>query len=123
AIKCLEDALQVFTREVFPIEWAGLQSNLGNAYGELSGARQEENLRRAIEYYEAALQVRTREAFPVDWATTQNNLGVVYRQLPRGDRKENLKRAIECFEAASQIFQMARVDYYASVVTSGSRCK
>jgi hypothetical protein len=47
---------------------------------------------------------------------TQNNLGAAYSDLPGGERQANLSRAIACYQAALGIFQMVRVDYYASVV-------
>jgi tetratricopeptide (TPR) repeat protein len=103
AIKCYEAALQVRTREAFPVDWAMTQNNLGIAYSDLPGGDREANLRRAIACYEAALQVRTHEAFPVDWAETQINLGEAYRQLTDGSREANLRCAIKCYEAALQI--------------------
>src|SRR5437879_10885314 len=57
AIECYEAALQVRTREAFPVDWAMTQNNLGIAYSDLPGGDREANLRRAIECYEAALQV------------------------------------------------------------------
>ena len=116
AIACYEAALQVRTREAFPVDWAMTQNNLGAAYSDLPGGDRAENLSRAIGCFEAALQVYTREAFPVNWAMTQNNLGNVYSDLPGGDRAENLSRAITCYEAALQIFQQVHV-HYATVVT------
>jgi len=103
AIACFEAALQVWTREEFPVEWAMTQNNLGTADLDLPGGDHEENLRQAITCYEAALQVRTREEFPVEWAATQNNLGNVYGILPGGDHEENLRQAITCYEAALQV--------------------
>ena len=103
AIACYEAALEVRTREAFPVDWAMTQNNLGNAYSDLPGGDREANLRQAIACYEAALEVRTREAFPVDWAMTQNNLGTAYSNLPGGDREANLKQAIACYEAALEV--------------------
>ncbi len=93
-----------------------LQNNLGLAYSDLPGGERQANLQAAIACYQAALEVRTREAFPVQWAMTQNNLGAAYSDLPGGERQANLSRAIACYQAALGIFQMVRVDYYASVV-------
>ena len=103
AIACYEAAVQVHTREAFPVEWAMTQNNLGLAYRELPAGDRQENLDRAIACYDAALQVYTREAFPVQWAGTQNNLGLAYKDLSAGDQQENLRRAITYFEAALQV--------------------
>ena len=104
AITCYEAALQVRTREAFPVDWAMTQNNLGTAYGDLPTGDRAANLKQAIACFEAALQVYTREAFPVDWAMTQNNLGLAYSDLPAGDRAANLKQAIACYEAALQVY-------------------
>ena len=117
AIACYEAALEVYTREAFPVDWAATVNNLGAAYSDLPGGDREANLRQAIACYEAALEVRTREAFPVDWAATQNNLGIAYSNLPGGDREANLRQAIASLEAALRIFQIAHIDFYASMVS------
>jgi tetratricopeptide (TPR) repeat protein len=57
AIACYEAALQVQTREAFPVKWAMIQNNLGSAYGSLPGGDRGDNLRRAIACYEAALEI------------------------------------------------------------------
>ena len=64
AIAACNQALQVRTREAFPLDWSTTQYNLANAYcGRIKGDRGE-NLELAIAAYNKALQVRTREAFP-----------------------------------------------------------
>jgi tetratricopeptide (TPR) repeat protein len=103
AIKHHKAALQKYTREAFPREWAMAQDNLGLAYRNLPGGDREANLRQAIEHHRAALQVRTREAFPIEWARTFNNLGMVYHALPGGNWEGNQRRAIRCYEAALQV--------------------
>ncbi len=121
AIACFEAALQVRTREAFPIDWARTQHNLGTAYQSLPAADRAENLKQAIACYEAALQVSTREAFPVDWATTQHNLGLAYRNLPAADQAANLKQAIACYQAALQVFHLARIDYKDRLLCTNSK--
>ena len=66
AVVGYEAALQVYTREAYPEQWAGTQMNLGNAYSDRIRGERAANLEAAIERYEAALQVRTREAYPSD---------------------------------------------------------
>ncbi|MDI9601533.1 MAG: tetratricopeptide repeat protein [Acidobacteriota bacterium] len=94
----------MYTEEAAPQQGAGIQNNLGNAYGDLPTGDRCENLRRAIECYEAALTVYTEEAAPHQWARTQNNLGNAYQKLPTGDRGENLRRAMEYYEAALRVW-------------------
>ncbi len=103
AITAYRGALQIYTRDKFPTEWARTQNNLGIAYRNLPSGDRGENLRRAIEAYKLAQEIYTREKFPVDWAATQNNLGTAYSDLPSGDRGENLRRAIEACQRALEV--------------------
>ena len=97
-------ALEIFTYQEFPKEWATTQNNLGVVYGKRIRGKQEENLELAIVAYEQALQVYTRDAFPEDWASMQNNLANAYRERIRGERAENLELAIVAYEQALQVY-------------------
>jgi len=100
AIVAYQNALQVFTREAFPHEWAVLQNDLGGAYlKRLQGDRQN-NLDTALQCYRGSLEVFDRENTPEDWAGSQNNLGNYYRERLRGDRSHNLETAINCYHQA-----------------------
>jgi hypothetical protein len=48
-------ALEVSTREAFPVDWAMTQHNLGLAYRNLQGEDRQANVERAIACYEAAI--------------------------------------------------------------------
>jgi tetratricopeptide (TPR) repeat protein len=84
-------ALEFYTFETFPVEWARTQNNLGNA---LTGLGEREagsrSLFEAQGAYEQALRVRTKDSFPNEWATTQNNLGTLLSHV--GDREEDPER-------------------------------
>ena len=69
-------ALQEWTRDRVPLDWAMTQNNLGNALRRL-GERESgtARLEEAVTAYRAALEEMTRERVPLDWAMTQNNLG------------------------------------------------
>ena len=103
AIKCYEDALEIYTEKMFPKDWALTQNNLGNAYFVLPSINREENLRSAIGCYESTLRVYSEQSFPQEWATTQNNLGIAYTYLPSGDHHANLLDAIRYFESALRV--------------------
>lgn len=102
-IKYYSSALEVRTRERFPVDWATTQNNLGAIYRERIRGDRAENIEIAIRCYQAALQVYTREAFPEQWAETQTNLGNAYEQRLRGDRAENLEAAIRCYSLALEV--------------------
>ncbi len=95
--------LKVFTREDFLENWAGIQTNMGVAYGDRIRGDRANNLEQAILSYENALQIYTRDAFPQDWAKTQMNLGTAYQERIRGDRADNLEQAILSYESALQV--------------------
>jgi tetratricopeptide (TPR) repeat protein len=104
AITAYQLALQVYTRQAFPEQWAMMQNNLGNAYGDRICGERAENLELAIAAYQLALQVYTCEAFPEDWAMTQNNLSNAYLYRIRGERTKNLELAIAACQLALQVY-------------------
>ncbi|WP_207554331.1 CHAT domain-containing protein [Moorena producens] len=103
AIAGYEQLLIVFTREVFPVDWATTQNNLGSAYYDRITGQKAQNLEEAIACYQSALEVRTREGFPIDWASTQNNLGIAYSNRITGEKAQNLEDAIACFQSALEV--------------------
>ena len=76
AVAAYRAALEEWTRERVPLDWAMTQNNLGTALRR-SGERESgtARLEEAVAAYRAALEERTRERVPLDWAMTQNNLG------------------------------------------------
>jgi|JI7StandDraft_1071085.scaffolds.fasta_scaffold00330_21 tetratricopeptide (TPR) repeat protein len=103
AIACYQRALQVYTPEDFPQDWAMTQNNLGSAYKNKITGNRAENIDEAIACYQRALQVYTPEDFPQDWAMTQNNLGNAYWSKITGNRAENIDEAIACYQRALQV--------------------
>ncbi|NEP70737.1 MAG: tetratricopeptide repeat protein [Okeania sp. SIO2G4] len=103
AIVGYENALQVLSRQQFPITWATIQNNLGTSYHKRIVGNPEENIELAIACYDQALQVRTYSALPEAWASTQNNLGNAYQQRSMGKRIENLENAINCYQKALRV--------------------
>ena len=112
AVSACQNALQVYTREKFPQEWAKAQNNLGSAL--LSHSRRmpgAEGVRLEVEAVTAfhnALQVYNREQLPQDWAMIQNNLGFALRF--RGERmggEEGMKllaEAVSSYYNALQVY-------------------
>ncbi|WP_171974725.1 CHAT domain-containing protein [Leptolyngbya sp. 'hensonii'] len=102
-IVAYEQALQVYTCDAFPEDWAGTQNNLATAYTNRIRGERADNLEQAIMAYQQALQVYTCDAFPEDWAGTQNNLANAYLYRICGDRANNLEQAIVTYEQALQV--------------------
>jgi hypothetical protein len=57
AIEHYEAALQVYTYEEFPIDWAMTQYNRGNAYASLRGENRKITLERATACFQASLHI------------------------------------------------------------------
>ena len=94
-------ALEEWTRERVPLDWATTQNNLGNALSTL-GERESgtARLEEAVAAYRAALEEWTRERVPLDWAMTQNNLGNALRTL--GERESGTARLEEAVDGLSR---------------------
>jgi tetratricopeptide (TPR) repeat protein len=107
AITGHEIALNIFTFDAFPQQWAMTQNNLANAYRNRIRGYKAENLERAISAYQEALKVFTFDAFPQQWAATQNNLANAYSNRIRGDKAENIKQAVMCYQNALQGYETA----------------
>ena len=102
AVVAYRAALEEWTRERVPLDWATTQNNLGNALSVL-GERESgtARLEEAVAAYRAALEERTRERVPLDWATTQSNLGAALWTL--GERESGtarLEAAVAAYRAA-----------------------
>lgn len=100
AIAGYENALQVLSRQHFPIIWATIQNNLGTSYHKRTVGNPKQNIEWAIACYYQALQIRTYSALPEAWASTQNNLGNAYQQRGIGKRIGNIENAINCYQRA-----------------------
>ncbi|NET43860.1 MAG: CHAT domain-containing protein [Okeania sp. SIO2B3] len=94
AINAYQKALQVFTREVNPVSWAGIQNNLGLAYRDRISGNKVENQKTAIAFFQEALQVYTPEADPINCLNTSRNLGNLHFS------KGNWQETIDVYEQA-----------------------
>jgi Tetratricopeptide repeat len=109
SIQALQLILKIFSRRLFPEDWASTQTNLGNAYGDRIRGERADNLEAAIHAHTLALEVRTRDRLPVDWAGTQNNLGIAYSNRIRGERADNLEAAIHAYTLALEVYTRGQV--------------
>jgi tetratricopeptide (TPR) repeat protein len=107
AISEISAALQVFTEDGFPDQWARAQTNLGMAYGELRAGDRKRNLRAAMASFQAALRVRKQEKFPAIWALIQSDLGLAHRQYGEAMGGEHLEvelaKSLRCFRDAATV--------------------
>ncbi len=106
-----------------PLNWAGIQNNLGNALARL-GERETSTtqLEEAVGAYRAALSEWTRERVPLNWAMTQTNLGTALLRL--GERKKSaalLCDALARHVAAWEVFAPHRHPYADTAKQGGAR--
>ena len=112
AIESYNNALQVYTRENLPQDWAMTLKDLGNALSDQgerkSGPEGLQLLSQAVSAHRNALQVYTREDLPLHWAMAQNDLGnALQRQGTRQDDLEGaqlLSEAVSAFRNALQVY-------------------
>jgi tetratricopeptide (TPR) repeat protein len=104
AVAAFAAALQAWTRDRVPLDWALTQMNLGNALATL-GERELDTVRlkAAVAAYEAALEEQARDKVPLDWARTKMNLGNALRALGKHEPgMARLEAAVAALEAALQ---------------------
>ncbi|MFB2876023.1 CHAT domain-containing protein [Floridanema aerugineum] len=104
AIVGYEVILSVFTRTVYPQEWATAKHCLGTVYVYRIQGERAKNLEKAIAYYQEALEVLTPATYPQDWAAVQIGLGNTYYKRILEERGENLEQAIAAFKAALEVY-------------------
>jgi len=100
AIRAGERALEVYTYEATPVEWAEIQLLLGGLFRARPDGDRAENLERAATALDAALRVFTHDAFPDEWLQAHYHRGPVQVFRTGGDRNENLRRALESLRIA-----------------------
>jgi tetratricopeptide (TPR) repeat protein len=110
AVAAYRAALEVYTRERAPMQWAMTQNNLGNALQTLGARRGDDDaLRAAVAAFRAALEVYTRERVPLQWATTQTNLGNALLTLGKRGDDTALRAAIDAYREALEVYTRERV--------------
>ncbi len=75
AIQCYEQARSVFSQQDDPVNWAGIQHNLGVAYRDREIGDRAANAATAKSCFEDALTIRTLQNFPREHRSSQIALG------------------------------------------------
>ncbi len=106
AIKSFKKALKIRTPDRFPMQYATIQNNLGNAYWTLAEVEDKaQNCQLAINACQEALRFYTPDRFPMQYAMTQNNLGVAYETLAEvEDKAQNCQLAIKAYQEALRFY-------------------
>ena len=99
ALACLQAALQVFTRERYPWQWASFRAALGNVYLQWVGDNPTGSQEQGLVCYRDALQIITPEQSPESWVMLQSNLYLHIGIEEISQRStEKLSEAIDAFE-------------------------
>ena len=73
-IDCFYYALEIYTREKSPEDWAMLQHNLGLAYFDRTKGERRDNLQESIKCYDKSLEVFEQDKYPKKWQINQEDL-------------------------------------------------
>jgi tetratricopeptide (TPR) repeat protein len=105
SLQYYQQALQVFTPEAYPREYAILQNNIGIAYLSLPTNLEGGNLREgmAVQTFECALQYITLIDHPSEYAMLQNNLGNALQYASSTHPVENNWRAVQAYDEALKV--------------------
>jgi tetratricopeptide (TPR) repeat protein len=105
SIKAYQEALQVFTWEKYPQEYAILHNNIAIAYLSMPLSLEKESLRHAlaVQSFETALEHINLIDHPREYAMLHNNLGNALQYLPSQHKIENNHRAIASYDEALKV--------------------
>lgn len=105
SIQAYQQALQVFTCENYPQEYAILHNNIAIAYLSMPLTSEREYLRQglAVQTFEEALKHIQFINHPREYAMLQNNLGNALQYIPSSHPLENILRAITAYDEALKV--------------------
>ena len=100
-IRACERALEVYTLETTPTQWAQVQLMLGELFRARSDGDRADNLERATTALDASLRVFTEDAFPDEWLRAHYHRGPALVFRSGGNRNDNLRQALESLRIAA----------------------
>jgi tetratricopeptide (TPR) repeat protein len=105
SIQAYQTALQVFTWNKYPQEYAILHNNIAVAYLSTPLTSEKDYLRQglAVQTFEEALKHIRLIDHPREYAMLQNNLGNALQYLPSGNPLTHILRAITAYDEALKV--------------------
>ncbi|MHA1222672.1 MAG: hypothetical protein ACTSP3_05340, partial [Candidatus Heimdallarchaeaceae archaeon] len=123
AIKAYKKALQIYSPETQPLEYAKVQNDLGSFYLYLSELEAiAKNCRLAIKAYKEALNIYSLNLFRYEYSIVNYNLALAYQTLAEKEDKEiNIKLAIFAYQEAAKGRDLTTYpfDYSMTLVNQG----
>jgi len=115
SIQAYQEALQIFTWERYPQEYAILHNNIAIAHLSMPMTREEQDIpqKLAVQIFEEALQHISLIDCPQEYAMLQNNLGNTLQCLASAHCLDNLVQAIAAYDEALKVrnLQNTPLDY------------
>jgi tetratricopeptide (TPR) repeat protein len=113
-IKTAQEALNVYTRESHPINFAIIQITLGNAYLNSANIQDKKNNNEnAIIVYLKGVEVFTIESYPLYYAMVQTNIGHAHNNLQKvyplyesQKKADQYNKAIAAYNEALKIYNI-----------------
>jgi tetratricopeptide (TPR) repeat protein len=102
-----KEALNYFTKEEFPYEYATICNHYANAYIKYPASRNSDNVAKSLSLFEEALEIRTQEHFPMERILTLLNYIEASWYADNGkdelneERYENMMNKLEEIETLS----------------------
>jgi CHAT domain-containing protein len=97
-IVACEQALRVYTMEIFPEQWASTMNNLALAYSVRIKGKKSENIEQSIDVYKQILEASKKQNTSLKWAEIMGNLALAYIERIRGSRSENIEQSINIYQ-------------------------
>ena len=125
AIAHYQMALQTFSRERNPKEFAILHNNLATAFLSIPFSDQRAKMREAlaVQSFEEGLKVVDPIDHPVEYAMLQNNLGNALQYASSSHAVENNLRALEAYDEALKVRRPDSMPLeYANTIANKANC-
>jgi tetratricopeptide (TPR) repeat protein len=103
SISYFDSALQVYTLQTFPEEWAITNLSLGLTYI-INSSFKDDYIKEGIGCINNSLQVFTQQEFPMQWAFAQQYLAMASSQIKQEEKIENWQQSFSYYQNALQIF-------------------
>jgi len=103
-----KEALNYFTKENFPYEYATICTHYGNAYLKYPASRNSDNFAKSLELFREALHVRTADRYPLERALTLLNYLEAAWYVDLTLEKEPEMRVADMEAKAKEIFSLTQ---------------
>ncbi len=124
AIMAYKEALTIFTKVDYPVNWAMILHNLANTLFEqakhVKSRAGKGLLEQAMVAFQEALTVRTKVDQPMKWAMTQECLGLAFETeavLADKTAQNSWQKALIHFDNSLEIFDPVHMPYHHGIVT------